>query len=70
MEPTAGSAPEAKPEVEVEATTIPAPEDAKDEGPADMSQALAVMVRRQGRAATAWALIKTGFKVLFGGSVK
>ena len=56
-------------EVEVEAKTIPAPDEEKraPEAPADMSQALALMVQKQGRASTAWALIKCGFAILFKG---
>ena len=64
--------PEPKPEpVVVEATTVPAPDEADDAPkPADLNQSLELMVRQQGRAATGWALIKMGFKVLFGGGHK
>ena len=71
-EPEKAAETPAEAEVEVEAKTIPAP-DEEGKGaagaPTDMSQALALMVQKQGRASTAWALIKCGFAILFKGRV-
>ena len=63
----------AKDAEEVEATTIPTPEEQGEKAastPEDMEQALALMVQKQGRASTAWALIKCGIAILFKGRVK
>ena len=52
--------------VVVEATTIPAPDEAEEEAKPDLGTSLELMVAQKGRASTGWALIKMGFKVLFG----
>ena len=52
--------------VVVEATTIPAPDEAEEGAKPDLCTSLELMVAQKGRASTGWALIKMGFKVLFG----
>ncbi len=52
--------------VVVEATTIPAPDEAEEGAKPDLGTSLELMVAQKGRASTGWALIKMGFKVLFG----
>ncbi len=57
--------------VVVEATTVPAPDEkaAQEEKPADIDRSLELMVAQRGRAATGWALVKMGFRLMFGGSL-
>lgn len=54
--------------VVVEATTVPeeGAGGGAPEASGDISGPLEIMVRQNGRAATGWALIKMGFKILFG----
>ncbi len=62
------TAPKAEPKsaaVEVEAKPIDYAKDASDE--VTPEEHLQLMIKQKGRRATGWALIKAGFKVLFGG---
>ena len=54
---------------EVVATTIIEDERAEQDAMRDEKPSLELMVRQRGRASTAWALIKAGFRVLFGGRI-
>ena len=55
---------------EVVATTIIEDERAEQAALRDEKPSLELMIRQKGRASTGWALIKAGFRVLFGGNVK
>ncbi len=68
VEPQPQAQPKPEPVV-VEATTVPAPEEAAAQEKPDINRSLELMVAQKGRASTGWALIKTGFRVLFGGSL-
>ena len=64
------AAPQEAPRVEeVVATTIIEDERAEQDAMRNEKPSLELMIRQRGRASTAWALIKAGFRVLFGGRV-
>ena len=54
---------------EVEATTIPDQAEGEEKKSPTPQEAIELMIRSQGRTKTAWALIRTGFRLLFGGNV-
>ncbi|MBR2835990.1 MAG: polyphosphate kinase 1 [Coriobacteriales bacterium] len=54
----------------VEATPLPDEDEVEEPAPSGPAEVVSLMVQQKGRGSTAWALIKMGFRVLFGGGVK